>query len=105
MHNDNASAHTSMPVLEFLGENKTIITTQLSYSSYLAPADFFLFPKLKTVMKEKRFATIEEMKKNLNKSCWRYQKADFRSVLKIGKNRWHKYIISEGGYFEGDKIV
>ena len=35
---------------------------QPSYLSDLAPADFFLFPKPKTLMKGKRFATIEEIK-------------------------------------------
>ena len=45
----------------------------------LAPANCFLFPKLKTSMKYERFATIEEMKE-------RYQKTRFSSVSKIGKN-------------------
>ena len=35
---------------------------QLPYAPDLAPADFFLFPKLKTQMKGKHFAMIEEIK-------------------------------------------
>ena len=53
----------------------------------------------KTPMKGKRFTTIEKIKNNRNRSCWR-----FRRVSRIGKKRWHKSIISEGGYFESDKI-
>ena len=44
-------------------ENKTVIMPQPIYSPDLVPADFFLFPKQKTPMKEKRFATIEQIKK------------------------------------------
>ena len=51
-----------MLVREFFAKNKTIIMPQPPYSPDLAPVDIFLFPKLKTSMKGKRFATIEEIK-------------------------------------------
>ena len=52
-----------MHVREFLAKSKTIIRPQLPYSPDLAPADFFLFPKLRKPMKGKRFPTIEEISK------------------------------------------
>ena len=61
LHHDNALAHTSMLMREWLAKNKTIIMTQPLYSSDLATADFFFFPKLNTPMKVKHFATIEEI--------------------------------------------
>ena len=48
LHRDKASAHTSMLVREFLAKNKAVIMPQPPFSSDLAPANFFLFPKLKT---------------------------------------------------------
>ena len=51
-----------IPVREFLAKNKTEIMPQPLYSQKLALPDFFLFPKLKTTMKGKRFAMIEEIK-------------------------------------------
>ena len=48
--------------LWFLVKNKTVIMPQPQYSPDLASADFFLFPKLKTPLKGKHFATIEEIK-------------------------------------------
>ena len=57
---DNAPVYTSMPVREFLAKNKTVIMPQPPYLPNLVPADFVLFPKLKTPMKEKLVATIEE---------------------------------------------
>ena len=54
LHYDNASDDTLMLVREFLAKNKTVIMPQPLYSTALAPADFFLFPKRKTLMKGKR---------------------------------------------------
>ena len=45
-----------------LCKSKTVIMSQLPHSLDLSPANFFLFPKLKTQMKGKRFAMIEEIK-------------------------------------------
>ena len=85
VHHDNATAHASNLVLKVLAKNKTLILPQSLSSTDMAPADFFLFPKLKTPIKSKRFATIEETKKNSKQSCWRYQKACFRIILRDGK--------------------
>ena len=62
LHNDNAPAHISMIAHEFLAKNNTVIMLQPLYPPGLALADFFLFPKLRTSMKGKHFATIEEIK-------------------------------------------
>ena len=56
------------------------------YSPDLAPADFFLFRRLKTPMKEKRFATIEERKEKSKQELLAIPNARVRSVSRIGKN-------------------
>ena len=61
-NHDNAPAHTSMLVCEFLAKYKTVIMSQLPYSTL---ADFSLFPKLKAPLKGKHFATIVELKEKL----------------------------------------
>ena len=58
-------------------------------------------PKLKTPMKGMRVATIEEIEEKWKQELLAIPK----SVSRIGKKCWHKCIISEGGYFEEDKIV
>ena len=60
--------------IQWTNKNKSIIMP-LPYLSDLAPADFFLFPKLKRPMKGKRFTTLDR-----NMSCWWYLKLHFRSV-------------------------
>ena len=75
---------------------------QQPYSPDLTPADFFLFPKLKTPMRGKRFATIEEIKE---KSKQVLLAIAFQKCFDDWKKCWHKCIIFHGGYFEGDTIV
>ena len=105
MHHDNAPAHTSKAVREYLAKNVTVIMPQPPYSLDLAPADILLFQKLKTTMKGNHFATIEEIKEKSKQKLLAVQTARFRSVSRIGKKRWHKCSISEGACFKGAKIA
>jgi transposase len=61
LHHDNAPAHATLLIREFLTKHETPVDRQPPYSPDLAPADFFLFPKLKFSLKVRRFQTIEEM--------------------------------------------
>ena len=47
LHHDNALSHKAIIVNEFLAKNSTNIIEQPPYSSDMALADFFFFPKLK----------------------------------------------------------
>jgi transposase len=51
LHHDNAPAHASLLIREFLAKNETMVVPQTPYSLDLAPADSFLFPKLKYTLK------------------------------------------------------
>ena len=97
---DNASAQASMLMREFLAKNKTVIKPQPSYLPDLAAVDFFPIPKLKTPMKGKRFATMEEIKEKSKQELLAIPKSAFQGMEKT----LIKCIISEGGYFLGDKI-
>ena len=79
--------------------------TQSPYSLDLATADFFQFPKLKTPMRGKRFAKIEEIEEKSKQKRLAIPKNVFQKCFEGWKKRWNKCIISETGYFEGDKIV
>ena len=86
-----------MLVREFLPQNKIVIIPQPLYSADLAPADFFLFPKLKAPMKGKYIATIEEIKEFLKQLLLAIPKSVFRKCFEDWKKRWHKRIITEAG--------
>ncbi|KYQ55784.1 hypothetical protein ALC60_02906 [Trachymyrmex zeteki] len=66
---------------------------------------FFLFPKLKRPMKGRRFATIEEIKAASLEELKAIPKSAFQKCFDDWKKRWHKCIVSEGDYFEGDNII
>jgi hypothetical protein len=80
-----------------LTKHETTVFPQPPYFPDVAPADFFLFPKLKSSLKGRRFQTIEE---NL---IW-----DFHAIQKNKFQDWKKHwewcIKSGGEYFEGDKF-
>ena len=55
LHHDNAPANNALGIREFLAENNIAVLEQPPYSPDLDPCDFFLFPKLKEVIKGTRF--------------------------------------------------
>jgi transposase len=65
LHHDNAHAHTSLLVSEFLTEHETTGVPQSPYSPDLAPAELFLFPRLKSALTGRRFQAIEQIEEKL----------------------------------------
>jgi transposase len=61
---DNAASHTTLAVQQFLTKNNIPIVSHLPYSPDLAPSDFWLFHMLKVGLRERRFATVEDIKEN-----------------------------------------
>ena len=62
LHHDNAPAHNALNIRQFLAERNIAVLEQPQYSPDLAPCDFFLFPKLKGVIKGTRFEDVEDIK-------------------------------------------
>ena len=58
LHHDNAPAHVSLLIREFLMKHETTVVPQLPYSQDLAPVDFCLFPKSKSSLKCHWFQTV-----------------------------------------------
>ena len=64
LHHDNGPAYASLPIRSYLAKHHTSVVPHPHSSPDLAPADYFLFPKLKTTLKGRRFQTREEIKEN-----------------------------------------
>ena len=58
MHHDNAPVHMALSVREFLATKQITVLEHPAYSPDLAPSDFFLFPKLKEILKGRQFDDI-----------------------------------------------
>jgi histone-lysine N-methyltransferase SETMAR len=67
LHHDNALARSSLRVSQCLAGKGTSALAHPPYSPDLAPSDFWLFPKLKSVMKGKRFSDFEDIKSSVKK--------------------------------------
>ena len=59
---ENAPAHSAIHVRQFLAQKMVAVLDHPRYSPDLAPADFFLFPHLKAVIKVARFADVHSIR-------------------------------------------
>ncbi len=99
----NAPAHSSFVILEYLEEKYIPTLPHPPYNSPdLAPCDFFLFTKLKSVLKGTRFDDLEEIKANMTHVLKALTLSDFKSGLKAWERWWNKCVIfGEGGLLWG----
>ena len=65
VHHNNVPTHASCLMQSFLVKHQITQVTQPPYSPDLVPWDFWLFPKLKSPLKGKRFQTIDEIQENM----------------------------------------
>ncbi len=97
---DNAPAHTSHLVIEYLASQKIEMLEHPPYSPDLAPCDFYLFPKTKKLLRGRRFQTLNEVRGALNEALRTVAKEGlYRAFLKW-EERLNACIEAEGRYFE-----
>ena len=106
LHHDNASLHTAKITQTFLDINGIELLPHAPYSPDQAPADFWLFYRIKKTMKGRRFQSIESIKENTRSSIQSIKKQEFQRVFHEGwVKRWKRCIIAGGEYFERDHIT
>ena len=84
---------------------ESLTMPQPPHSPDMAPCDFFLFPKIKRTLKGRRFTAIDDIKSTSLKELKAIPKIEFEKCFEDWKKRWHKCIISNWDYFEGDNIT
>ena len=82
LHRDNAPAHTSLVVREFLTKNNMTTVPHPACSPGLAPCDFYVFPKMKLRLKGRRFVSIEEIQEESQHVLNTLTPADFSECFK-----------------------
>jgi len=85
-----------------LAKYQTSVAPHPPYSPDLAPADFFLFHKLKTTLKGRRFQTIEEIQENAIRELRAVTESAFQEAFQQWQKRWERFIASREDYFKGD---
>jgi transposase len=101
LHHNNVLAHASLLIRSYLAKHQISVVPHSPYSPDLAPAGFFLFPKLKTTLKGRRFQTIEEIQENVTREMRAITESAFQEAFQQWKKRWERCITSRGDYFEG----
>ncbi|UYV80279.1 hypothetical protein LAZ67_18002278 [Cordylochernes scorpioides] len=88
LHHDNARPHTAHLVTSILAKNGTEILPQPPYSSDIAPNDFFLFPKLKAVLKGRHFDTREDIIEKSLLALKSIPKEAYKNCFDNWEKRW-----------------
>jgi hypothetical protein len=101
LHHDNAPCHAALSVRELLAKHSIPVVPHPHYSPDLAPCYFFLFPRLKSTLKGKRFQDVEEIQLNTTRQLQVISKQAYQTCTEKWKNRC---IQSGGSYFEGEKF-
>ena len=86
LHHDSMSTHASCLVQSFLAKHQITQVTQPCYSPDLESCDFWLFPKLKSPLKGKRFQIIEGIKENTK-----------GQLITIGRTVWGPKVLTLKG--------
>ena len=90
LHHDNTPAHMSFLICSYLAKHQTSVLPHPPYSPDLAPADFFLFPKLKTTLKGRPFQTFEEIQESDEQLVHVFSSAGVarRLMLMAKRDKW-----------------
>jgi transposase len=103
LHHDSAPAHAPLLISSNLAKHQTSVVPHPPYSPDLAPADFFLFPKLKTTLKGRLFQTTEEIQDNAIRELRVITDSAFQEAFQQCKKHWKLCIANREDYSEGDR--
>jgi len=102
LHHENAPANTALSVGEFLATKQITVLEYPAYSQDLAPSDFFLFPKMKEILKGRQFGDINDIRNNTAAALKAIPQNHLQNCFEGWTRRWNRCIASQWEYFEGD---
>ena len=100
LHQDNAPVHTSRTVSDTIKECKFEFIPHPPYSPDLAPCDYFLFPKLKKCLREKKFESDEAVMEAVDVFFSDQDKKFYKEVIEEAYHHWIKCVNLLGDYVE-----
>jgi histone-lysine N-methyltransferase SETMAR len=86
-------------VREFLASKQITVLEHPPYSPDLAFSDFFLFPKIKAILKGSHF---DDIRSNTMAALKAIRQNQFQNCFERWTRHWHQCIGSQGEYFEGN---
>jgi len=100
LFHDNAPSHDAATVKKFQANRNVAVVHHPPYLPDLAPADYFLFPKIKFPLKGRHFQTEGEIQCAVTRELNNTSKIAFLEGMKKLKERSNKFTDQEGMYFE-----
>ena len=100
LHN-NAPAHKSATVQEYVKESGLHILDHPPYSPNLSPCDFWLFPRLKEMLAGHRFESRCGVGSAVNQCLQNIPKEDYRTAFRKWVDQCKMCEEADGAYFEG----
>jgi len=98
---DNSPAHCAIRVHQFLAQRVVAVLDHPPYSPNLAPADFFLFPRLKSIMKGLCFADVATIQEGVTAVLRSILTEAFADSFQKLYERYQKCVVKNGDYFVG----
>ena len=103
LQQDNAPARNALSVKQFLANKNIVVLKHSPYSPDLAPCDFSLFPKIKSVLKGTHFMSVENVKAKTAEILNSLTEHDLRNCFEHWQHRMQLCVNSEANCFEGDR--
>ncbi|UYV66273.1 hypothetical protein LAZ67_4001141 [Cordylochernes scorpioides] len=100
LHHDNDRPHTTHLVTSFSAKSGTQILPQPLYPPDIAQNDFFLFPKLKAVLKGRHFDTRDDIIEKSLLALKSIPKEAYKNCFDNWEKRWRWCVEARGDYFE-----
>jgi hypothetical protein len=94
LHHDNAPAHRSVFVNDFLSKKNVTTLNNPPYSLDLAAADVYPFPRLKSAVKERRFIYTTGIIRNATGELKRLSRYGFNTCFQHLYSRWQKCVVA-----------
>jgi len=98
LHQDNAPTYASLSVQQFLVDKNIATLQHPTYLPDLAPCDFFLFPKLKSILKVTRFESIEAAKNRTTQILKQFTENEIQHAFDQWKIRMQRCVRNNGEY-------
>jgi len=100
LHHDNAPVHESRVVNELLEGYSWELLEHPPYSPDLAPCDFHLFPKVKEMLRGRRFENEDQIQEAMRKALRTLDKRSLTTVFDRWVHRMEKCLELDGSYVE-----
>jgi len=94
LHHDNAPAHMALSMREFSATKQITVLEHPASSPDLPSNDFFLFPKIKEILKGRHFDDIDDIMSNSMAAVKAIPRNQFQYCFEGWTRRWHWCIAS-----------